>query len=183
MLMPRRCLEVSDTSQLSCALGTVALRIGANPCNPPRTVERIQIIRGVARDLVKYVEIAGQYRNAQRKRLDKRHAVTLDERREEQRTRVLQPGAQTCVAAARFFDDDTFDRIAALEHVYDVLAFPATAPDDDELGCTFPERFDEPAPGAITQRCAAFQLAARVLTGYTFTRYFENYDVAGNFAQ
>jgi len=42
---------------------------------------------------------------------------------------------------------------------------------------------DEPAPGAITQRCAAFQLAARVLTGYTFTRYFENYDVAGNFAQ
>ncbi|MFJ4291222.1 hypothetical protein ACIP1U_15780 [Cupriavidus sp. NPDC089707] len=41
---------------------------------------------------------------------------------------------------------------------------------------------DEPAPGEITQRCAAFQLAARVLTGYTFTRYFENYDVAGNFA-
>ena len=40
---------------------------------------------------------------------------------------------------------------------------------------------DEPAPGEITQRCAAFQLAARVLTGYTFTRYFENYDVAGNF--
>ncbi|MBP0623412.1 hypothetical protein [Cupriavidus consociatus] len=41
---------------------------------------------------------------------------------------------------------------------------------------------DEPAPGEITQRCAAFQLAARVLTGYTFTRYFENYDVAGNFS-
>ncbi|SDD56937.1 hypothetical protein SAMN05216345_11179 [Cupriavidus sp. YR651] len=41
---------------------------------------------------------------------------------------------------------------------------------------------DEAAPGTITQRCAAFQLAARVLTGYGFTRYFESYDVAGNFA-
>ncbi|GMG95019.1 hypothetical protein RN01_25210 [Cupriavidus sp. SHE] len=41
---------------------------------------------------------------------------------------------------------------------------------------------EEPVPGDISQRCAAFQLAARVLTGYSFTRYFENYDVAGNFA-
>lgn len=42
---------------------------------------------------------------------------------------------------------------------------------------------DEPVPGNVTQRCAAFQLAARVLTGYSFTRYFENYDVARDFAQ
>lgn len=41
---------------------------------------------------------------------------------------------------------------------------------------------DEPVPGDISQRCAAFQLAARVLTGYAFSRYFENYDVAGNFS-
>lgn len=41
---------------------------------------------------------------------------------------------------------------------------------------------DEPTPGNVSQRCAAFQLAARVLTGYSFTRYFEDYDVAGNFA-
>ncbi|MBY4898635.1 hypothetical protein [Cupriavidus sp. AU9028] len=41
---------------------------------------------------------------------------------------------------------------------------------------------DEPAPGNVTQRCAAFQLAARVLTGSCFTRYFENYDVARDFA-
>lgn len=41
---------------------------------------------------------------------------------------------------------------------------------------------DEPVPGNVTQRCAAFQLAARVLTGYSFTRYFENYDVARDFA-
>ena len=41
---------------------------------------------------------------------------------------------------------------------------------------------DEPVPGEISQRCAAFQLAARVLTGYAFSRYFESYDVAGNFA-
>ncbi|KAI3593361.1 hypothetical protein D9X30_1671 (plasmid) [Cupriavidus sp. U2] len=41
---------------------------------------------------------------------------------------------------------------------------------------------DEPVPGEISQRCAAFQLAARVLNGYEFSRYFESYDVAGNFA-
>ncbi|KAI3602996.1 hypothetical protein D8I24_3174 (plasmid) [Cupriavidus necator H850] len=41
---------------------------------------------------------------------------------------------------------------------------------------------DEPVPGNVTQRCAAFQLAARVLTGYSFTRYFENYDVARDFS-
>ncbi|SPS02669.1 hypothetical protein [Cupriavidus taiwanensis] len=41
---------------------------------------------------------------------------------------------------------------------------------------------DEPVPGNISQRCAAFQLAARVLTGYSFTRYFETYDVARNYS-
>ncbi|MEN7527693.1 hypothetical protein ACTMU2_35820 (plasmid) [Cupriavidus basilensis] len=41
---------------------------------------------------------------------------------------------------------------------------------------------EERVPGPVTQRCAAFQLAARVLTGYAFSRYFESYDVAGNFA-
>ena len=41
---------------------------------------------------------------------------------------------------------------------------------------------DEPVPGNISQRCAAFQLAARVLTGYSFTRYFETYDVARDYS-
>ncbi|EKZ98881.1 hypothetical protein ACUXQ2_005501 [Cupriavidus metallidurans] len=41
---------------------------------------------------------------------------------------------------------------------------------------------EERVPGTVTQRCAAFQLAARVLTGYAFSRYFESYDVAGKFA-
>ncbi|CAG9186006.1 hypothetical protein [Cupriavidus pampae] len=40
---------------------------------------------------------------------------------------------------------------------------------------------EEPVPGHVSQRCASFQLAARVLNGYSFTRYFEGYDVAGNF--
>lgn len=42
---------------------------------------------------------------------------------------------------------------------------------------------DEPCPGVVTQRSAAFQLAARVLTGHTFRRYFEEYDVAKFYAQ
>lgn len=41
---------------------------------------------------------------------------------------------------------------------------------------------DEPCPGTITQRSAAFQLAARVLTGHSFRRYFEEYDVAGDYS-
>lgn len=41
---------------------------------------------------------------------------------------------------------------------------------------------NEPVPGTVTQRSAAFQLAARVLTGHSFCRYFEEYDVARDFA-
>ena len=37
---------------------------------------------------------------------------------------------------------------------------------------------DERCPEHITQRSAAFQLAARVLTGESFRMYFEDYDVA-----
>ena len=38
--------------------------------------------------------------------------------------------------------------------------------------------FDESCPEKITQRSAAFQLAARALTGENFRLYFEDYDVA-----
>ncbi|UIF88237.1 hypothetical protein [Cupriavidus sp. UYPR2.512] len=41
---------------------------------------------------------------------------------------------------------------------------------------------DEPCPEPITPRSAAFQLAARVLKGPTFRRYFEEYDVCGQLA-
>lgn len=40
------------------------------------------------------------------------------------------------------------------------------------------EMVDERCPDHITQRTAAFQLAARVLHGEHFRRYFEEYDVA-----
>lgn len=39
---------------------------------------------------------------------------------------------------------------------------------------------DEPCPFAITQRSAAFQLAARVLNGSTFRRYFDEYDACSH---
>ncbi|AMU04561.1 MULTISPECIES: hypothetical protein [Burkholderia] len=41
-----------------------------------------------------------------------------------------------------------------------------------------PEMIDERCPENISQRSAAFQLAARALTGETFRLYFEEYDVA-----
>ncbi|CAG4926214.1 hypothetical protein [Paraburkholderia gardini] len=41
---------------------------------------------------------------------------------------------------------------------------------------------DERCPESITQRSAAFQLAARALTGENFRLYFEDYDVAHAFA-
>lgn len=40
------------------------------------------------------------------------------------------------------------------------------------------EAVDERCPENITERTAAFQLAARVLQGEAFRRYFEEYDVA-----
>lgn len=41
---------------------------------------------------------------------------------------------------------------------------------------------DERCPETITQRSAAFQLAARALTGENFRLYFEDYDVAHAFS-
>ena len=41
---------------------------------------------------------------------------------------------------------------------------------------------DEPCPEPITPRSAAFQLAARVLKGPTFRRYFEEYDASSEHA-
>ena len=41
---------------------------------------------------------------------------------------------QSFVAAIRFFDDRTANRCAALQHIDDVLAFPAASTDDHELG-------------------------------------------------
>jgi hypothetical protein len=43
------------------------------------------------------------------------------------------------------------------------------------------EMVDERCPESITQRSAAFQLAARALTGENFRLYFEDYDVAQTF--
>jgi hypothetical protein len=43
------------------------------------------------------------------------------------------------------------------------------------------ENFDEPCPDHVTERTAAFQLAARVLHGEAFRMYFEEYDVAHRF--
>ncbi|MBB5510990.1 hypothetical protein [Paraburkholderia atlantica] len=42
--------------------------------------------------------------------------------------------------------------------------------------------FDERCPESVTQRSAAFQLAARALTGENFRLYFEDYDVAHAFS-
>jgi hypothetical protein len=43
------------------------------------------------------------------------------------------------------------------------------------------ENFEERCPDHITERTAAFQLAARVLHGEAFRMYFEDYDVAHRF--
>jgi hypothetical protein len=44
------------------------------------------------------------------------------------------------------------------------------------------EMVEERCPESITQRSAAFQLAARALTGENFRLYFEDYDVAHTFS-
>jgi hypothetical protein len=41
---------------------------------------------------------------------------------------------------------------------------------------------DEPCPDDVTPRSAAMQMAARVLSGHVFCRYFEEYDVAEELA-
>lgn len=51
---------------------------------------------------------------------------------------MLQPRMQSFVAAIRFFDNRTANRCAALQHIDDVLAFPAAPADDHELGGGFP---------------------------------------------
>ncbi|MDR9334149.1 hypothetical protein FEP24_05792 [Burkholderia multivorans] len=45
-----------------------------------------------------------------------------------------------------------------------------------------PEMVDERCPENISQKSAAFQLAARELTGETFRLYFEEYDVAHTYS-
>jgi len=45
-----------------------------------------------------------------------------------------------------------------------------------------PEMVDEVCPERITQKTAAFQLAARALNGESFRLYFEDYDVAHDYA-
>ncbi|KVK86649.1 hypothetical protein [Burkholderia sp. MSMB1498] len=45
-----------------------------------------------------------------------------------------------------------------------------------------PQMVEERCPENISQRSAAFQLAARALTGETFRLYFEEYDVAHAFS-
>jgi hypothetical protein len=58
---------------------------------------------------------------------------------------------------------------------------PAFEARHHELGlCT--EMVDERCPDRVTPRSAAFQLAARALTGENFRLYFEVYDVAHSFS-
>ncbi|CAG9254946.1 conserved hypothetical protein [Paraburkholderia unamae] len=72
-------------------------------------------------------------------------------------------------------------RMGEREHVWSPMFEPVT---------TFESRFpgdatcmiDEACPERITQKSAAFQLAARALTGEGFRLYFEDYDVAHSYA-
>ena len=66
-------------------------------------------------------------------------------------------------------------------HVWPPMLEPVTAFEarNEAFGT---EMVDERCPEAITQRSAAFQLAARALTGENFRLYFEDYDVAHTFA-
>ena len=68
------------------------------------------------------------------------------------------------------------------------VASPTPRTEDGELlfEARFPgartEAIDERCPERITPRSAAFQLAARTLTGENFRQYFEDYDVAHSLA-
>ena len=66
-------------------------------------------------------------------------------------------------------------------HVWSPMLEPITAFEARHRDLTV-EMFDERCPERITQRSAAFQLAARALTGENFRLYFEDYDVAHDLA-
>src|ERR1700754_1704099 len=66
-------------------------------------------------------------------------------------------------------------------HVWSPMLEPITAFEARHRDLTV-EMFDERCPERITQRSAAFQLAARALTGENFRLYFEDYDVAHHLA-
>ncbi|AKM45377.1 hypothetical protein NL30_36690 [Burkholderia contaminans] len=65
-------------------------------------------------------------------------------------------------------------------HVWSPMFEPVTA--FESRYKLAPEMVDERCPENISQRSAAFQLAARALTGETFRLYFEGYDVAHSFS-
>ncbi|MCG5077241.1 hypothetical protein [Paraburkholderia tagetis] len=65
-------------------------------------------------------------------------------------------------------------------HVWSPMFEPVTAFEARFPDCTI-EMVDEACPERITHKTAAFQLAARSLTGEGFRLYFEDYDVAHSY--
>lgn len=146
MLLPGRYLEAADACQLCVARGTRSVRVGFDACKPAGTVERIEIIGNVARDFVKYAQVACEYGRAQRQRFHEGHPISFDERRKQQCPRMHEPRAQLIVRAIRHLDNGSLEVCAAFEHIHDVFAFPAAPSDDHEFGRLRAELFDELPP-------------------------------------
>jgi hypothetical protein len=71
-------------------------------------------------------------------------------------------------------------RQAERVHIWSPMLEPVTGFEARFVDCVT-EMIDEACPERITHKTAAFQLAARALTGEGFRLYFEDYDVAHSY--
>ncbi|KVL30296.1 hypothetical protein WS96_20560 [Burkholderia sp. MSMB1835] len=127
-------------------LRAVMFHIGPDICIPGGSIERVKIRREIRRNFVEHRQVTRDYRYTKAQRFHKRHAVTFDERREQQGACVLQPCAELYIAAIRFFDDHSTQRLAAFKHIYNVFALPATPTDNDKLGRVVTHLFNKAPP-------------------------------------
>lgn len=146
MVDPRRFAEVFDSGELRGAFVAVVPSVVTDAGSPRRAVERIEVIGDVRRDFAEHVQVACKDGYAEPQCFDKRHPVTLDERRKEKGARMLQPGVKAFVGAVGLFDHRARQACATFQHVDDVLAFPASTPDHDQLRRGVPELFDQTPP-------------------------------------
>src|SRR4051812_4338961 len=92
---------------------------------PARPVERIEVLRNPAADLNEGRNVATQNRHAQRQRLDDRQTETLAEGWHQQRPGAFDQGAHLGIGYPAEFMNLPANTWAALQHVDDILVFPA----------------------------------------------------------
>ncbi len=59
---------------------------------------------------------------------------------------MLQPSVKALVGAVGLFNYGASQVCATLQHVDDILAFPATAPDHDQFRCRAPQLLNQTPP-------------------------------------